>query len=69
LNVAAAISVAASVLAMALLALAARRLARVIQAGPGYAPLPPRRLPPLLAGWVGLVTFAVGMYLGRVYWH
>jgi hypothetical protein len=69
LNVAAAISLAATLLALVLLALAARRLARVIQAGPGNAPLPPRRLPPLPAGWIGLVTFAAGMYLGRMYWH
>lgn len=63
-----AVSAAATLLALALLALAARRLVRVLQLGPGAA-LPPRRLPAVLAGWVGLVAFAAGMYLGRTYWH
>lgn len=59
----------ATLLALALLGLAAQRLVRVLQAGPENAPLPPRRLPALLAGWVGLLAFAAGMYLGRQYWH
>ncbi len=64
-----AVSAAATALALALLALAARRLVRVLQMGPENAPLPPRRLPALLAGWIGLAAFAGGMYLGRTYWH
>jgi hypothetical protein len=66
---AALISGGATLLALALLALAGRRLVRVLQAGPDSAPLPPRRLPAILAGWVGLLAFAAGMYLGRTYWH
>jgi len=62
-------SAAATLLALALLALAARRLVRVLQLGAAGASLPPRRLPAFLAGWVGLVAFAAGMYLGRTYWH
>lgn len=63
------ISAAATLLALALLALAAKRLVRVLQTGPENAPLPPRRVPALIAGWIALVAFAAGMYLGRSYWH
>lgn len=66
---AALVSGLATLLALGLLALAARRLVRVLQAGPENAALPPRRLPALLAGWIGLVAFAAGMYLGRAFWH
>lgn len=66
---AALVSGLATLLALALLALAARRLVQVLQAGPESAALPPRRLPALLAGWIALLAFAAGMYLGRLYWH
>lgn len=62
-------SALATLLALALLVLAARRLVRVLQVGPENAPLPPRRVPAFLAGWIGLLAFAAGMYLGRLYWH
>ena len=67
--VAAGVSAVAALLALALLALAARRLVRVLRSGPENASLPPRRLPVLLAGWIGLIAFAGGMYAGRLYWH
>jgi hypothetical protein len=64
-----AVSAAATAVALGLLALAARRLYAVLRSGPANIALPPRRLPALLAGWIGLVAFAAGMYLGRTFWQ
>ena len=63
------VSAAATALAVLLLVLAARRLARALAAGPQTTPLPASHVPALLAGWIGLLAFGAGMYLGRTFWH